>query len=149
MEKLLKFFYHFCRLLLGATFAYAGWIKMQDVTGFAGDIAAYRILPYQWNFLVAASLPYVEFFAGVLLLINRRVRPASLLLGLLLLVFLAALGSVMIRGLEIDCGCFGEVSSSQSQAFWRDLGLLTLAHFTFHLRNKFAATTPPAAGSRA
>lgn len=147
MERLLKFFYHLCRLLLGATFAYAGWIKMQDVTGFAGEIAAYQILPYQWNFLVAASLPYVEFVAGVLLLINRRVRPAALLLALLLLVFLGALGSVIARGLEIDCGCFGEVAASQSTAFWRDLVLLTLAHFTFHLRNKFAGSMPAGSGS--
>jgi len=141
MERLLRMTYHLCRLLLGGIFLYAGLTKSMDVTRFAGDIAAYRILPYQWNYLAAATLPYVEFMAGLLLVINRRVRPATLLLALLTLGFIAALGSVIYRGLDIDCGCFGAGSATPGQALWRDLGLLVLAHFTFHLRNRFVPSS--------
>ena len=140
MERQLRLAYHLCRLLLGGVFLFAGLSKIRDVTGFAGDIAAYRILPYQWNYLAAATLPYIEFMAGLLLLINRRVRPAALLTALLTLGFIAALASVLYRGLEIDCGCFGAVPTSPQVALWRDLGLLLLAHITFHLRNRFAPT---------
>lgn len=141
MTQLLRLVYHLCRLLLGGVFVYAGLSKSQDVVGFAGDIAAYRILPYQWNYLAAATLPYVECLAGLLLLINRRVRPAALLLALLTLGFIVILASVIYRGLEIDCGCFGTTSTTPHQALWRDIGLLLLAHVTFHLRNRFTPTS--------
>lgn len=136
----LRLVYHLCRLLLGGLFLFAGLSKSRDVVGFAADIAAYQVLPYQWNYLAAATLPYIECLAGLLLLINRRVRPASLLLAVLTLVFIAVLASVIYRGLEIDCGCFGTTSTTPYQALWRDLGLLLLAHVTFHLRNRFATT---------
>jgi len=143
MERALKLFYHLCRLLLGAVFLYAGLLKSADVQGFARDIAGYQLLPYQWNYLVAAVLPSIEILCGVLLLVNRRVRPAALLLGALLLVFIAALISVLARGLEIDCGCFSpEHPTTPGVALWRDAGLLLLAHFTFHLRNRFAPQVP-------
>jgi len=139
MDRVLKPFYHLCRLLLGGVFLYAGLLKSADVQGFARDIAGYQLLPYQWNYLAAATLPYVEVICGVLLLVNRRVRPAALLLGGLLLVFMAALASVLARGLQIDCGCFSPENPTTPQvALWRDAGLLVLAHFTFHLRNRFA-----------
>lgn len=139
MERALKLLYHLCRLSLGGVFLYAGLLKSGDVQGFARDIAGYQLLPYQWNYLVAASLPSVEVLCGMLLLVNRRVRPAALLLGGLLLVFIAALVSVLARGLQIDCGCFSpEHPATPEAALWRDIGLLVLAHFTFHLRNRFA-----------
>jgi uncharacterized membrane protein YphA (DoxX/SURF4 family) len=135
MKRLRSVAYHLCRLALGGLFVYAGVLKADDVTAFAGSIAAYEILPYFGNYLVAATLPYIEVIAGLLLLINRRVRPAALLLAGLTLVFMAVLLSVMARGLEIDCGCFGAVGqTSPEAALLRDAGILVLAHFTFHLR---------------
>ncbi|TYO98984.1 methylamine utilization protein MauE [Geothermobacter ehrlichii] len=129
--------YHGCRLVLGAVFLYAGVSKGLDVTGFAGDIAAYRILPYLGNYLLAATLPYIEIIAGALLLANRRVRPAALLCGLLTLVFIAALLSAWVRGLDISCGCFEPgAQTGIGEALLRDLALLVLAHFTFHLSNR-------------
>jgi len=138
MNRLLKVLYHVSRLLLGGLFLYAGVVKAQDVTAFAGSIAAYRLLPYQLNYMLAAVLPYIEVIAGVLLLTNQRVRPAALLCGLLTLVFIAALLSAWARGLEISCGCFDpQAKTSIGEALLRDLGLLVLAHFSFHLRNRF------------
>ncbi len=129
--------YHGCRLLLGAVFLYAGVRKGLDVTGFAGSIAAYRLLPYLGNYLLAATLPYIEIIAGVLLLAGRRVRPAALLCGLLTLVFIAALLSAWLRGLDISCGCFDPAAETGiGEALLRDLGLLVLAHFSFHLHNR-------------
>lgn len=134
--------YHLCRVILGGVFLYAGLLKSQDITAFAGQIAAYQLLPYQVNYLLAATLPYVEVLAGGLLLANRHVRPAALLLGGMTLVFVGALASVILRGLSIDCGCFGPHDrSTPEQALVRDLALLALAHVTFHLRNRFVPKT--------
>ncbi|PLX82196.1 MAG: DoxX family protein [Desulfuromonas sp.] len=127
---------HCCRLLLGGLFLYAGLLKSIDVSAFAGDIANYRLLPYSLNYLVAATLPYVEVLAGVLLIVNRKVRPAALLLGLLTLVFMAALASALYRGLDIDCGCFREAAkTTPGTALLRDAGILALAGITYRLRS--------------
>jgi uncharacterized membrane protein YphA (DoxX/SURF4 family) len=122
--------YHGSRLLLGALFCYAGMVKALDVVAFAGSVANYQVLPYQFNFLVATLLPYVELAAGLLLLLGRQVRPAVLLVAGMNGVFIVALLSVILRGLDIDCGCFrpgGEGHTSAQMALLRDAGIMLLA----------------------
>lgn len=127
--------YHLCRLALGGVFVFAGVVKSQDVAAFAGEIANYKILPYALNYLVAATLPYVEALAGVFLIANRKVRPAALLVALLNVVFMIALASVLVRGLDIDCGCFRAGSTTTpAAAMLRDAVLLVLAGIVFGLR---------------
>ncbi len=129
MNRLKRSAYHSSRLILAAVFLYAGVIKSLDVVAFAGQIANYQLLPYAWNFLVAAILPYVEILCAVLLLMNRRVRPSLLILLVLNCVFIVALTSAIVRGFDIDCGCFNPDSESPTPpiaAIVRDLGLIVL-----------------------
>ncbi|MEJ2200645.1 MAG: MauE/DoxX family redox-associated membrane protein [Desulfuromonadaceae bacterium] len=132
------YLYHFCRLLLGGLFLYAGVVKANDVSAFARDVANYQLLPYAWNYLVAATFPYVEAIAGLLLILNFRVRPAALLLAVMTLVFMLALGTVVVRGMNIDCGCFnpGQGHTSAALALLRDVGILLLALLTLRLRGR-------------
>ena len=139
MKSAERFCYHLARLLLALVFIYAGAVKMQDVVAFAGHVAAYQILPYAVNYLVAATLPYVEFLAGIILLLNVRVRPALVVVGGMTLVFMVALVSVMFRGLEIDCGCFdpaGGQDVTARVALLRDVGLMILVVLTWWLRSR-------------
>jgi len=137
MKRVQAFLYHLARLVLALTFVYAGVVKMQDVVAFAGHVAAYQVLPYAMNYLMAATLPYVEFLAGLLLLLNTRVRPALVVVGGMTLVFMLALLSVLVRGLDIDCGCFnpgGGQAVSASVALLRDVGLMLLVVMVWWLR---------------
>jgi putative oxidoreductase len=137
MKGAQRFFYHLARLILAAVFIYAGVVKIQNVVAFAGQVAAYQILPYAMNYLVAATLPYVEFLAGILLLLNVRVRPTLLALTGLTLVFMVALVSVKLRGLDIDCGCFDPGSGQNvtaGVALLRDVFLMVLVALTWWLR---------------
>ncbi len=130
---------HVARIALGVTFFYAGWIKAQEPVDFARAVANYQILPYAWNYLVAATLPYVELLAGTLLVLNRRVRPAALVIGALNFVFILALISVMARGLDIDCGCFdpsGQGQTTALEALLRDLGLMVLVVLAWFSRER-------------
>ncbi len=80
--------------------------------------------------------------AGVLLLINVRVRPALVVVGSMTLVFMIALVSVLIRGLDIDCGCFdpgGGQDVSAGMALWRDVGLMVLVVVAWWLRGRLTA----------
>jgi putative oxidoreductase len=134
-----RWLYHFCRLLLAGVFLYAGYLKGSDPVAFAGQVAAYQVLPYAFNYLVAAMLPFVEVLCGVLLLINQRVRPALLVIFSLNTVFMIALVSLLLRGLDIDCGCFhpaGEegTGTSPQMALLRDLGLMVAILVAWVLR---------------
>lgn len=134
MKRLL---YHLARLSLALVFVYAGAVKSQDVVAFAGHVAAYQLLPYAANYIVAVTLPYVEFLAGILLLINTRVRPALLTVAGMTLIFMVALVSVLLRGFEIDCGCFdpgGGQNVTAGVALLRDAGLMVLVVLTWYLR---------------
>jgi putative oxidoreductase len=139
MIRMQRVLYHLARLILALVFIYAGAVKMQDVVAFAGHVAAYQILPYAANYLVASTLPYVEFLAGVMLLLNLRVRPALVTVAAMIVVFMVALVSVLWRGLEIDCGCFnpgGGHETTAGVALMRDVGLLVLIVVVWWLRSR-------------
>ena len=102
------------RIVLGAIFIYAALPKIADPVAFAGSVAAYRILPYFGSYLTAAVLPFLELLCGVLLVSGYRVRGGAALIALMNLVFIAALASAILRGLEIDCGCFEQEGAKTS-----------------------------------
>jgi putative oxidoreductase len=101
-----KYFYIVVRIVLGLVFVYAGVLKILDPVAFAGSVAAYKILPYGLNYLVAAVLPWVETICGLLLVAGYRVKVAACIILVMNLVFMVALASTILRGLDIDCGCF-------------------------------------------
>lgn len=122
-----RHFVSIIRIALGTVFVYAGLLKAGDLVAFAGNIAAYQILPYWANYFVAAILPWLEICCGLLLIVGRKVRAASALVILLNVVFIIALSAALIRGLDIDCGCFKQDGGSKTtalQALLRDLVLL-------------------------
>jgi len=135
MNRPQRIVYHTCRVMLGGAFLYAGFLKARDIHAFAGAVAAYQLLPFSLNYLVAATLPWLEMLAGGLLLVNRHVRAAALVAAALTGLFMVVLTSVALRGLEIDCGCFAAADSTGPwQALLRDMLLLVAAHMVFHLR---------------
>jgi uncharacterized membrane protein YphA (DoxX/SURF4 family) len=94
------------RLVLGAVMLVAGAEKLAALDVFAASIDAYKLLPLPLINIAALLFVWVELTAGILLLIGAATRGAALISGVLLLVFIGAVGSAMARGLNIDCGCF-------------------------------------------
>jgi putative oxidoreductase len=116
------------RISLGAIFIYAAVLKIADPVAFAGSVAAYRILPYFASYLTAAVLPFLELICGVLLVCGYRVRGGALIIAAMNLVFMAALSYAIVRGLDIDCGCFKQGGSKTSPwiALTRDAVFLAM-----------------------
>lgn len=115
------------RLIAGAVFIYAAVLKLLDPVTFAQDIANYQAFPHwTWN-LAAAVVPVVELLGGLALLTGFKRRAGSLMLGALTLAFIGLIFSVIVRGIDLSCGCFGEATQA-SAVGWplllRDLGLL-------------------------
>lgn len=108
-------------------FAYAGFQKLADPQAFADSIASFAILPDRLVNLTALFLPPFEVVLALAVISGYQRRPALFGLVGLLVVFMGALVSAQVRGLAIDCGCFGaEVPSSAAawHALLRDFPLL-------------------------
>lgn len=105
-------------VLVAGTFAYAGVAKARDPQKFAEAIAAYQILSYPTSAGAAMVLPCVEIVAAIALLIPRTRQSAALLIAASLVIFTTAATAAKIRGLDIDCACFGAGSTSIQNSYW-------------------------------
>lgn len=92
---------------IGLVFLLFGAGKALDPAAFAFDIQNYRLLPWPACVLLALYLPWLELFCGVCLILHRAYRGALLLSAAMLALFIAAYSSTRLRGLDVDCGCFG------------------------------------------
>jgi len=93
-------------------FIYASRDKIASPAYFAGTIQNYQLLPDSLINLVAIILPWLELICGILLLAGIWHRSAALIISCLMTIFMIAILSVIIRGLDIECGCFGSNTSA-------------------------------------
>jgi putative oxidoreductase len=115
------------KLVVAGSFLYAGLLKAWQPGQLQIDIERYRIVPAWLAWVAAAWLPYLEILAATALLHRRSAAGGRLLLAGLLVVFVAALISAWVRGLNVHCGCFGGGPDLQPNYPWwvgRDLLLL-------------------------
>jgi uncharacterized membrane protein YphA (DoxX/SURF4 family) len=111
-----------CALVLGAVFLYAGIDKLRDPLHFSDSINAFAILPPALIDLLALALPLFEIICGVLMFMPPTRRVGALALTLLSSMFFLALLSALLRGLTLDCGCFGTGVPSRPR-MWTELAL--------------------------
>jgi putative oxidoreductase len=100
------------RLLAGGVFLVAGALKVLDPARFAADIDHFRLLPYFAVAPLALYLPWLEIICGLAMFVSALRRSALVLLLALTVVFIAAITSAWMRGLDIRCGCFGAASTA-------------------------------------
>ena len=115
------------RIGLGALFVYAGALKVLAPQAMADDIANYHLLPGILVPLVAVTVPWIELFAGLALVLGLFGRGAALLVAALLVVFTAALSQALLRGIDLACGCFGGAETADGWTVIRDVVLLAVA----------------------
>jgi len=128
------------RIILGAVFVYAGWVKVVDPLPLADSIASFKMLPRMLVNPLALGLPAFEIAAGLLLLVGWTRRVAALAIVTVTAVFAIAMLSALIRGINVDCGCFGAGGDSSLLTMWlhlaRDLLLLAGAAISYRLGYK-------------
>ena len=103
-----KYLLLFSRFVLGVVFILASMDKIMYPDAFAASIEAYKLLPYGTINIVALVLPWMELVCGIFLLGGVHIRGSSAILSFLLVFFIFAIISAMMRELKIDCGCFGK-----------------------------------------
>jgi uncharacterized membrane protein YphA (DoxX/SURF4 family) len=108
------------RVGLGGLFCLAAFKKLQDPQSFAEAIKGFRVVDHnQLGSLISTGafvIPWVEMIAGVLLILGLWSRASALAIGLALLAFIAGLVSVIARGIDASCSCFGDLNLFCSSA---------------------------------
>ncbi|OYN92076.1 hypothetical protein CGZ91_00715 [Parenemella sanctibonifatiensis] len=106
------------RIWVGAVFLWAGAVKIPALEEFVISVRAYQILPLELTRPVAYVLPFVEVAIGLMLIVGIFHRLAGATTAFLLVVFMVAIISVWVRGIAVDCGCFGgggEVAQEETE----------------------------------
>jgi putative oxidoreductase len=121
------------RLLVGVVFIYASLYKILDPGAFAKSIWYYHLVPGDLINLIALVLPWVELLCGLCLILGVFYHGAVVWVNVLTLTFIFALSTTIVRGIDIDCGCFKAAkvaTESAWEALWFDIVLLV---FTLQL----------------
>ena len=113
-------------------FLYAGAVKVLEPGALAASVRSYGLgLPEWFVTFSAHALPLAEVLLGLYLVVGLFARASAWATGALLLVFAAAILQGALRGLQVDCGCFGSGGPSGDpgnpwSALARDLGLMVM-----------------------
>lgn len=132
------------RIVLGGVFLVAGATKIPAPGALAASIRSYELsLPEWFVSLSAHALPYLEVLLGLYLLAGLFTKASAWATNGLMVLFLLALVQGALRGLEIDCGCFGSSADGDPPSLWlaaaRDVGLLALGlHVAFAPIGRFS-----------
>lgn len=141
-------------LVLGGVFLYASYDKILHPAEFAKIVYHYQVigpsavLPPLVPNLLAVVLPWVEAVLGVCLVVGLWRREAATLAGALLVVFLVAVSSALLRGIDIEnCGCFSVTAEGRAAGLKLILGDLALlaGALILALGPRSAAVPSPAA----
>lgn len=114
------------RLALGGLMAFSGWMKLGLHTSlglqsvlplktltpldFVFAIKGFQLgLPEGLTIFTAFWVAWLELLTGLLLIVGWRGRGAALVVGGLMLAFMAGIASLMVRGLDVNCPCFGAI----------------------------------------
>lgn len=120
------------RLIVGGVFVWSGVLKVSDPLDFAQNVANYQVVGQTLSFVIALILPWIEILCGLFLIVGIFRQPSSLMISGLLVVFLILIVSSMIRGLDIDCGCFGSLGRKLDfRLILTDICLLVLSLSVF------------------
>jgi uncharacterized membrane protein YphA (DoxX/SURF4 family) len=133
------------RLVLGGIFIYAGYAKIflpnknlwpffilkfsvsMNLSNFATQVEAFKLLPDWGVQSVAHTLPFAEVILGLLLLIGWRLRIWAPVLTAIMLGFFAVVLRAYLLHMDINCGCFSTPQPINLQKVLEDAALSGLA----------------------
>ena len=95
-----------CRVILGVILIYASIDKIVHPAEFAKVIGNYNVLPFGLENLLGIILPVLELLVGSCLILGIMLDGSAIITAGMMTVFIIALSQAMIRGIDINCGCF-------------------------------------------
>ncbi len=132
------------RLFIGGMFVYAAWSKVMEPSGFAMAVRGYKLIPFSLSNLFALCVSWSELVAGIMLILGIYPRKAAGAIAILLVMFIIAITTTLVRGMVVDCGCFGKEGGSSTS--WllivRNVGLLLGAYLIMAYNDGFLCIWP-------
>lgn len=129
------------RLIVGGLFIFSGFIKANDIYGFAYKLEDYFAV-FGMTFMDPLSMPLamficiLEIFLGIALLLGVLVTFTINLLMVMIVFFTFLTFYSAFTGAVTDCGCFGDaIPLTPWQSFYKDVILLALIGFLFAQRH--------------
>jgi uncharacterized membrane protein YphA (DoxX/SURF4 family) len=108
------------------------------------SVRGYKIIPFALSNLFALGVSWTELVAGAMLILGVFTRKAAGAIAILLVMFIVAISMVIVRGMAIDCGCFG--SEGGSSASWllivRNVALLAAAGLIMRYNDGYLSLFP-------
>ncbi|GAB3946997.1 DoxX family membrane protein [Corynebacterium tapiri] len=114
----------------------AGLHKIGNNLNVTQSIQAYDIFTPAWNHILAQLIGPLELAGGLMLLMGLYLRKSSLVSTIVLVLFIIGISQAWIRGLELNCGCFGpeEATTNYPKQYFetivRDLVFIALSVWT-------------------
>ncbi|MBK7141142.1 MAG: DoxX family membrane protein [bacterium] len=108
------------RLVIGIMLIYASFYKIIEPASFAKAIWYYHLVPGNLINLMALILPWLELICGLGLILGIFYQGAKVWTALMMVMFMIALASTIVRGIDIDCGCF-KASQGATGSAWNSL----------------------------
>jgi uncharacterized membrane protein YphA (DoxX/SURF4 family) len=133
------------RLVLSVIFIYAGYSKIflpnsnlwpffilkfsisMNISNFANQVEAFKMLPDWGVQFVAHALPFTEIILGLLVLIGWRLRIWAPVLTLIMFGFSFVVLRAYLLHMNINCGCFATPQPINLQKVLEDAALSGLA----------------------
>jgi len=132
--KKVNIFLYISIFILFLIYFSAGIIKILTPRQFYGAVISYEIVKDPFAVAIISSIiPFLEVFCAIFLLIPSWRKSSSLLLLIITLIFLFAILSAYLRGINMDCGCFGGILVGETglSSIIRNIFLAILSAFVF------------------
>lgn len=123
-----------CRIILGATFIFSGFVKAVDPWGTAIKIGEYLVAFgfedwfYSWRYGLSIWINGAEMMMGLMLLFKVRLRLVSVFAAASMVLFTILTFILAVWNPVEDCGCFGEaIKMTNWGTFIKNLVLLPMS----------------------
>lgn len=134
------------RIIMSIVWIYAGWEKAHgNYLDLLSSIQSYDLFSNNSSLFIANVLPISEIILGLIILFGIFIKPIGKISLFLLVLFVIGLTQALLRGLSIDCGCFGPNSTNSGSqldmilAILRDIIFIILTSiFTWSPQHKYA-----------
>lgn len=127
------------RLVVGGIFIYASLDKIAHPAEFARIVYNYHLTSDDLVNLVAIILPWLELICGLSVILGYYKEGGILIISFLTIVFIIAIGINVIRGVDLECGCFTVSSRSRGNSLlllYRDILLLAVCIYVWLNRSQ-------------
>jgi uncharacterized membrane protein YphA (DoxX/SURF4 family) len=133
-----------CRILVGITFIFSGFVKAVDPMGSQIKIEEY-LMAFKMDWLGSLALIMgillcsIEFILGIGLLFGSKIRLISLLTLIVMSFFTIQTFILALWNPVQDCGCFGDaIKLTNWQTFYKNIFLMILVLIVYFSRKKIS-----------